>query len=193
MARQMPYAEAHRVQGLTEMSGFPFVKGKCHRWFAVVLWSSGLSGQTCLVLSPPTVTSGTASWNLSLDSAPGTEPAAVQWTFQYSNSDIKDLTVDEGPVLTSAGKTVMCAGDAAAYTCLTVGANTKTIANGTIARLTGVLASSIATATILIKSSLGASTDGYVIPVSPKVILGSGTDVSSSCRPQPQKSSLSAK
>jgi hypothetical protein len=137
-----------------------------------------------MVLSSPTIAAnGTASLDLSLYSARGTEPAAVQWTFQYSSSSIQTLTVDDGPALTSVGKTAMCSGDAAAYNCLAVGTNTKPISNGIIAKLTAVLAPGATAATIAIKSPLAASAAGYLIPVKSKVLPGSGADDLPDCRP----------
>src|SRR5580704_11564749 len=105
-----------------EVSGFQLAARKALCGLPILLLTSGLTAQTCLVLSPATISSdGTASMNLSLYSAPGTPPAAVQWTFQYPSSNIRSLTVDDGPMLTAAGKITMCAGDAAAYKCLAVG------------------------------------------------------------------------
>lgn len=170
------------------MSGFWFDTRKSLRWLPIVLLTGRVNAQTCMVLSPPTIAAnGTASLDLSLYSERGGEPAAVQWTLQYPLSNIKNLKVDDGPALTSAGKTAMCTGDAAAYTCMMVGANTKTIANGIVAKLTAVLIPGATTATILIKSARGVSTAGYPIPVMTKLISNPGADVSSECKPQLQK------
>ncbi len=167
------------------MFGSWFGNRKSVRWLPIVLWASGVNAQTCMVLSPPTIAaSGTATLDLLLYSARGSEPATVQWTFQYPSSSIQALTVDDGPALTSAGKTAMCSGDASAYNCLAVGTNTKAIGSGIIAKLTAVLAPGATTADILIKSPLGASAAGYLIPVKSKVLPGSGVDDLPDCRPR---------
>jgi len=125
--------------------------------------TTNLHAQTCLTLSSAKVAPGkTASLDLSLISLSGMRPAAVQWTLQYSS--VSGITVDDGPVLASAEKTVICAGDAPAYRCLIVGANPNVIANGVVARVTVALTPGTRTATILVSNSLGASSGGEVIP-----------------------------
>jgi hypothetical protein len=150
------------------------------------LWTSGLTAQSCLVLSPATASpSGVALLNLSLYSSPGTAPAAVQWTFQYAPSNIRSLTVDDGPVLTAAGKTTMCSGNWDAYNCLVVGFNSNVIASGVIAKVTAVLAPSATTAVISIARSLASSAAGNLIPISPKITSAAGSHVSLDCRMHP--------
>jgi len=139
------------------------------------------------VLSPPAIfPNGTASLDLSLFSPHGKGPAAVQWTFHFSSTMITNLTVDDGPTLTSAGKTAICAGDATAYNCLAVGMTTRPIGNGIIVKLTALLAPGASAAPILIKSSLGASAEGFMMPVDPKVLSDFRADVPPYCRPQLQ-------
>jgi hypothetical protein len=136
------------------------------------------------MLSRPTITAdGTALLDLSLSSPPGAAPAALQWTLQYSPTVITSFAVDDGPSLTSAGKTSICAGDAAAYNCLAIGANTNAIANGVIATLTAVLAPGFPTPTVQIQSALGASPEGYLIPIR----------VSTDCRLRPLRKRSPAK
>jgi hypothetical protein len=168
------------------VSEFQLASRKALFWLPILLWTSALAAQNCLVLSPGAVSSdGTALLNLSLYSAPGTAPAAVQWTFQYASSNIRSLTVDDGPMLTSAGKTALCAGSAAAYTCLAVGLNAKTIASGVIAKVTAALAPGASTAEISLASSLAASAAGNLIPISPKIVYTTSANVSSDCRIRP--------
>jgi hypothetical protein len=171
------------------MSGFPLTYRKAIYWLPILLgtslWTGGLAAQSCLVLSPASVSSGgVALLNLSLYSSPGTAPAAVQWTFQYASSDIHSLAVDDGPVLTSAGKTVMCSGNADAYNCLAVGFNSNAIASGVIAKVTAVLAPGATTPAISIARSLASSAAGNLIPISPK-IPSAGAHVSPDCRIHP--------
>jgi hypothetical protein len=127
----------------------------------------GLNAQPCLSLSTAAVApGGTASLDLSLISPADTPPAVLQWTFQYPASTLLSLTVDDGPAVTAAGKTIMCAGSTTTYTCLAVGANAKTIANGVIAKVTAVLAPEVANAVLRILNPMGASAAGYFIPIS---------------------------
>jgi hypothetical protein len=169
------------------MSGFLLASPKIH-WLPIILGISGLHAhaQTCLVLSQATIaTDGTASMELSLNSSSVESPAALQWTFRYPTSSISSLIVDGGPMLTSAGKTTICGGDAAAYKCLAVGANTKTIANGVIAKVIAVLAPGASRATMRISDTLGTSAMGYLIPVSSRIEPVTGAYVSDDCRLRP--------
>jgi hypothetical protein len=167
------------------VSGFQSAR-KAVCWLPILLWTSGLAAETCLELSPATISpDGNASLRLSLYSSPGAAPAAVQWTFQYASSNIRSLTVDDGPMLTSAGKTAMCAGNAAAYNCLAVGANSNTIASGVIAMVTAVLARGASAAAISMANSQAASAAGYAIPISAKVVSVSGANSASDCRAHP--------
>jgi hypothetical protein len=133
-------------------------------------WSSPqqiLNAQACLSLSTAAAPSGsTASLELSLDSPADQRPAALQWTFRYTLSAIRSFTVDDGPVVTAAGKTVMCTPNAAGYMCIAVGAaNTTTIANGVVARITAVLSPEAGNAGIDLVNLLAASPEGYFIPL----------------------------
>lgn len=173
------------------MPGFLYMTRKAGCWLPIILWTSGLNAQTRLKLSPATITAdGTALLDLSLYSSPGTEPAAVQWTFQYQSSSISSLTVDDGPMLTLAGKAAFCAGDASAYRCMAAGANMKTIASGVIAKVTAVLAPGASTATIQITNCLGASTAGSPIPISSIIIPATGAKASSDASLYPLKTSI---
>lgn len=170
------------------MSGFWFTHPKSLCWLSLILCGSGVHAQTCMVLSPPTIAAnGTASLDLSLFSPQGKGPAALQWIFQYSSTNIQTLTVDDGTELTAAGKTAMCAGGATAFNCLAVGDNKRTIGNGIIAKLTAVLAPGATMVPILIKSALAASPDGYLIRVMSKVLSDPDANVTSECRPQLQR------
>jgi hypothetical protein len=165
------------------MSGFRSASRKALCWLPFLFWTGGLTAQTCLVLSPATISpNGSALLNLALYSSPGAAPAAVQWTFQYAPSNIRSLIVDDGPMLTSAGKTAMCAGSAAGYNCLAVGFNANTIASGVIANVTAVLAPGASTAAISVANSLAASAAGNLIPISPKIMSVAGGHVSPDCR-----------
>jgi hypothetical protein len=136
------------------------------RWLPMLLWANGISAQTCMVLSRPTIgTNGTATFDLSLRSSPGDKPAALQWTFQYSRSDITALAVDDGPALVAAGKSTFCAGNSDAFNCLAVGLNSRVIGDGIIGKVTATLASGADSTSLLVKSSLAGSPEGYFISV----------------------------
>jgi hypothetical protein len=125
-------------------------------------------------------------FDLSLYSPQQAAPASVQWTFQYSSSSISSLTVDDGPTLTAAGKSAMCAGDAAAYNCLAVGLNAKTINNGILARVTAVLAPSATTPIIHMTNPRAASASGNLIPIVARILPVPGTKDPSDCRVLPR-------
>lgn len=157
------------------------------RYLPLVLWVSEVNAQSCLVLSPPIFsTDGTASMELSLISAQGKGPAAVQWTFQLQSSSTQNLTVDDGATLISSGKTAMCHRNADVFNCLAVGANSNTIGNGVIAKLTVLLVPGTTAAPIAIGSSLGASVEGYFVPVRTNVLFSPGSNASSDCVPRPR-------
>jgi hypothetical protein len=127
----------------------------------------GLSAQTAsLTLSSATAeVGGAATLDLSLHSSVA-QPVALQWTFHYPSSDISNIAVDDGPMITSAGKTVLCAGDTSAYKCLVVGANAKAIANGVVAKVTATLTPGVKKTTIALSETLGTSANGDEIPIS---------------------------
>jgi hypothetical protein len=169
------------------MSAFRFNTRKLCWCASIVLSVTGVHAQTCVVLSPPTIAAnGTASLDLSIFSPQGKGPATLQWTFQFESSGVKNLTVDDGPALTSAGKTAICAGDGTAYNCLAAGTNTKTIGNGIVARINAVFASGAATPPVLIKSSVGASPASYLISVISKVLPTADVEAPPACRPRPE-------
>jgi len=139
--------------------------------------------QTCLVLSQPVIAAdGTATMDLSLQSTGKLEPAGLQWTLQYLSSSVTRLTVEDGPKLTEAGKTAVCSGDGSGFTCLAVGANRKTIPNGVIAVLRATLASGATTPAITIKDAMGVAVDGFLIPISPKVLPTTRAFLAPGCR-----------
>jgi hypothetical protein len=160
------------------------VSGKALRRFApILLFAGGLCAQTCLVLSPLRIQlDGTATMELALHSAGGEAPAAVQWTLQYPASEIRSLTVDDGPKLVEAGKSSFCAEDAAGYRCLAVGANRNAISAGVIARFTVVLAPGVTTTKISVKNPMGASASGALIPISSMTMPTPRAIVSPTCR-----------
>jgi hypothetical protein len=91
------------------------------------------SAQTRLSLSSNSaMAGGSTSLNLSLTSMGGLPPAALQFAFNYQNSEIGGFTVSEGPAAISAGKTIKCS----AKGCVLFGLNNNAIQNGIVAVLT---------------------------------------------------------
>jgi len=135
-------------------------------FFLLAFLIQGLSGQTCLTLSTAAVTpGGTASLELSLDSSAESPVAALQWTLRFPSSAISSITVDDGPAVTAADKTVMCTSKAEGYVCMAVARNGNTIAKGVVAKLTAVLASDASNAVIEVVDPFAASPEGYFIPI----------------------------
>lgn len=147
-------------------------------------WAAVLNAQSCLVLAPPSFGGdGTASLALSIYSPQGKGPSAVQWSLQYSSSSVLSLTVTDGPALTAVSKTAMCAGDGAAYNCMAAGLNATRIANGVIAKLTAVLVPGSLAVPITLSATQGASPEGYLITVLPKVLPDRSVVLPAQCRP----------
>jgi hypothetical protein len=156
------------------------------RCLPLLLFIPGLNAQICLTLSTAAAPSGTVSLELSLNSsASDPPPAALQWTLQFPASTIRSLTVDDGPSVTAAGKTVICAPNANGYTCLAVGGNLNTIGNGVIAKITAALAPDATAATIQVVNPLAASPEGYFIPIAARGGTITTANVSSDRRLRP--------
>jgi hypothetical protein len=123
----------------------------------------GLNAQPCLSLSTVSVSPGSrASLDLSLNSPE--MPASLQWVFQFPDS-INSFTVEDGPATTAARKTILCAGDAAAYTCLVTGGNGNTISNGVVARVSVSLSPNAVNAIISIRNTMGVTAGGHFMPI----------------------------
>ena len=143
-----------------------FAARRGHYWLSVILGTSGLNAQTCVtVLQSPLTPEGTILLELRLYAPPGTAPAALQWTFQSPYSSIASFAVDDGPSLTSVGKTAICMGDTKTYRCLAVGANTKTIPNGIIAKLSAECVRGAPRPAIQVTNVMGVSAAGHFVPI----------------------------
>ena len=126
---------------------------------------SALRAQTSLSLSSGNALSGApGSLTLSLSSPEGSAPAALEWTLPYP-SGITGFTVSAGPALVAAGKSINCAGNASAYTCLASGSNSTAIGNGTVATISfnTPAAPSIS---VTITNTMAASTTGSSLAIS---------------------------
>ena len=103
--------------------------------------SSVSSGQVALTLSSGAASPGaTVELNLSLTSR-GTRPAALQWTFAFSNSEFTAITAVPSPSATSASKKLQCNGTAGSYVCALYGINANIIPDGVVATVTLTLSS----------------------------------------------------
>jgi hypothetical protein len=132
----------------------------------LVLFAADLSAQTCLSLSSPSVSGDrTVTLDISLHASPKSRPAAIQWTLSTSSSSVTSITADDGPELPSGRKAVICAGPAAAYRCIIVGANAEPVPDGIVARITLGLAPGTPAPKITLGGSMAASTDGHLIPI----------------------------
>ena len=127
--------------------------------------SSLLHAQSSLALSSASVPPGGATaLNLSLTSDPSNQPAALEWTFSYPTASVANLSVDAGPALSAAGKSLSCSAGAGSYTCVAWGLNSNPISDGVVATLSLTLSSSNSLP-VAIGNSLGASLAGDEIAV----------------------------
>src|ERR1019366_6053625 len=123
---------------------------------------------------------GTAVVNLSLSG--GSSPAGLQWTLTYAATEVSNVTMTAGPVLTAANKSLTCAATPGAYTCLASGLNATAIGDGVVATasITVPLASGISNVGVsgtmgVLPSGLGLTVGGTgnSITVTPAVSLSS--------------------
>ena len=106
----------------------------------------GQSGS--IVLSSGTAANGAVALNLTLNAASGTTPAALQWTLNYSASDITSISATASTASSNAGKSLTCTSGSGSYTCVDTGLNTNTIANGVVAVVNVTIASTVSSTTI---------------------------------------------
>ena len=113
---------------------------------------------------------GTAVLNLTLTSPAGYEPAALQWTFTYSPTDIVALSAAIGSTATAAGKSLSCEASAGTYTCMLTGLgpsglNANIIQNGTVAVVTATLSPASSATSINVTNGMAAAAPGAPIPL----------------------------
>src|ERR1035441_7510000 len=143
----------------------PVLFRSCLLLTALLLPVSNLQAKTNLTLSSAAVTpGGTAALDLSLSSPTSSPLGAVQWTFSYPAASGGSLSVTAGPALSSAGKSISCAGGMSSYACIAWGLNPNAISNGVVATLS-VTPSGNSAVPITISNSLGASFTGDAIAV----------------------------
>jgi hypothetical protein len=106
---------------------------------------------------------GTAVVNLSLSGA--SSPAGLQWTLTYAATDISNVSMTAGPVLTAAGKSLACAAAPGAYTCLAVGLNTTAISDGVVATANVTVTLASGNTNVGVSNTLGALPSGDSVTV----------------------------
>ena len=131
---------------------------------ASIAFAGTCSAQSTLAIGSGSGVGGTAiSVNLSVASATGAEPSALEWTLSYPAS-ILNVTFTASPALTAAGKSLVCAGGS----CLVYGMNATPIPSGTVATATLQLAPSASGSLPLHLSNTSAATGaGDALVVSP--------------------------
>ena len=139
-------------------------------YFAVWIPIGCLSAQSCIALSRSAITSGgIAVMQLTLYSPAGDAPSGVQWTLENTTalSNISSVTVEAGPQLEAAGKTLTCASSPSAYTCVAIGFNANAITNGTVAKITAAVSPGARSVGIRLANPMAVTAQGYFVPVRP--------------------------
>src|ERR1039458_4930800 len=130
----------------------------------VLTSTSALFGQGTLALSSGTAAGGTVALDLSLMSPSGKEPAGIQWDLTYSATDVVSINAVAAGTAVSAGKWISCS--PGTHRCLLAGLNANLIQNGAVAVVTVTLATGVASTTIGVANTLGATLDGHALSVS---------------------------
>jgi uncharacterized protein (TIGR03437 family) len=131
----------------------------------LVLSTIPLVAQNAVTLSSGTASAGgTATLNLTLTSAAGSEPAGLQWTLAYSPTSIVSIGAIAGANANAAGKSLTCAAHSGSYICLLAGMNNTVIQNGVVAVVSVTIASGVSSATINPLNTLGVTAGGTALP-----------------------------
>ena len=128
--------------------------------------SSALFGQGALVLSSGTTSAGTVALNLTLTSPAGSEPAGIQGALTYSATDVVSINAVAAGTAVTAGKSIYCSSSSGTYRCLLAGLNSSLIQNGVVAVVTVTIAAGVASTTIGVTNTLGATLDGHALSIS---------------------------
>jgi hypothetical protein len=132
----------------------------CHG--SVLAQTGGLSLSAGSALS-----GGTAVVNLSLSG--GKSPAGLQWTLPYAATDISNVIMTAGPVLTAAGKSLTCVAGPGTYTCLASGLNTSAIGDGVVATANITVTLASGATNVGVASTMGVLPGGLVLTLSERV------------------------
>lgn len=115
--------------------------------------------------------------------AGGTQPTALQWTLQYSPTDISGVTASIGATATAAGKSLTCTNASGSAICVIFGLNQSIIGDGTVAQFTFTIApgtaspsTAIQVAQVVLSDSTGSSiaaapTGGTITLIQPQAMV----------------------
>src|ERR1035441_4993255 len=131
----------------------------------VLTSTSALFGQGSLVLSSGTTAGGTVALDLTLTSPTGGEPAGIQWDLTYSATDVVSINAVATGTAVTAGKSINCFSSSGTYRCLLAGLNTSLIQNGVVAVVTVTIATGVASTTIGVTNTLGATLGGHALSI----------------------------
>ena len=122
--------------------------------------------QGTLALSSGTAAANSsAALNLTLTFPAGSEPAGLQWTLTYSPTSIISISAIAGASANAAGKSLYCSASSGSYICLLAGLNTAVMQNGVVAVVSVTIGSGVASTTINVTNTLGASAEGNPLPI----------------------------
>ena len=132
----------------------------------VLTSSSALLGQGTLVLSSGTTAGGTVALDLTLTSPTGGEPAGIQWDLTYSATDVVSINAVATGTAVTVGKSINCSSSSGRYRCLLAGLNSSLIQNGVVAVVTVTIATGVASTTIGVTNTQGATLNGHALSIS---------------------------
>lgn len=121
--------------------------------------------QEVLTLDPGSNVAGQAVvLNLTLNSQPGSEPTALQWTIP-APTGVTSMSVVAGSSSTNAAKSVSC--DAASSKCIVFGINQNLILNGVVATITMMIdpAAQSGVFAIVVNNPAASTASGANIPI----------------------------
>ena len=137
------------------------------RWSLLAVLSLAMAlGQGLGVSSGIGSPGGSALLTISLTSPAGSAPTGLQWTISYNPADIAAISVAPGPSSVAAAKSVYCSSAVGARTCLAIGMNGTSMANGIVATMNVTLTASAVTTAVRLTNTLAASGSGSPISLS---------------------------
>ncbi len=131
-----------------------------------LIWgSASIAHASSLSLSSAVVNpGGTATLGVAL-TVSGTAPAALEWTFTYSPSQISGISITSGPAATAAVKTLSCASAPGVAACVLSGLNANQFGPGAVAYLNATVAPGTTAVSIQISNLDGADSGGNGLSV----------------------------
>jgi hypothetical protein len=130
-------------------------------WLSIMFVSPGLiRAQGNLALVPAEDTSDGLAVKLVLDSLPGAEPAAIQWTLTYPAEEALSISAVAAGSALDAGKQIQCAGEPGTQSCLLTGMNATLIQNGVVAVIHWTPADRLTRSVFGLVNTLGSSSNG---------------------------------